>query len=314
MLQARSVNIRSGWRTMFAVFSAASKTPSERICSHAFDILNHIEKDHLGYLIKYGSFSDLSVCITDFCKAPYQRVSLQAIELLKSSIGSMLVAPECPLSRGENGSGESSVTNPPTDDPMVRFWFPILFSFYDIIMNGEDLEVRNIALDSLFNTLKIHGNSFRNDFWDTVCHKVLFPIFSVLKSPTDFSRFNSHEDMTVWLSTTMVQALKNLVDLYTHYFETLERTLNGLLELLRACICQENDTLARIGSSCLQKLIENNSSKLTPERWENITTIFTSLFQNTLATELFNDSLRHDQDNSIQNDQPPIDPSEFLFY
>ena len=44
--------------------------------------------------------------------------------------------------------------------------------------------------------------------------------------------------MSVWLSTTMRQALRNLVDLYTFYFETLERFLDGLLDLLCVCICQ----------------------------------------------------------------------------
>jgi brefeldin A-inhibited guanine nucleotide-exchange protein len=44
--------------------------------------------------------------------------------------------------------------------------------------------------------------------------------------------------MSVWLSTTMIQALRNLIDLYTFYFETLERTLDGLLDLLCVCICQ----------------------------------------------------------------------------
>lgn len=24
----------------------------------------------------------------------------------------------------------------------IKYWFPVLFGFYDIIMNGEDLEVR----------------------------------------------------------------------------------------------------------------------------------------------------------------------------
>lgn len=30
------------------------------------------------------------------------------------------------------------------DDAMIKFWFPTLFGFYDIIMNGEDLEVRRL--------------------------------------------------------------------------------------------------------------------------------------------------------------------------
>ena len=44
--------------------------------------------------------------------------------------------------------------------------------------------------------------------------------------------------MSVWLSSTMIQALRNLIDLYTFYFETLERFLDGLLDLLCVCICQ----------------------------------------------------------------------------
>lgn len=36
----------------------------------------------------------------------------------------------------------------------------------------------------------------------------------------------------------MIQALRNLIDLYTYYFEILERFLDGLLDLLCVCICQ----------------------------------------------------------------------------
>lgn len=32
------------------------------------------------------------------------------------------------------------------DDPMIKSWYPILFSFYDVIMNGEDLEVRRMCV------------------------------------------------------------------------------------------------------------------------------------------------------------------------
>lgn len=36
----------------------------------------------------------------------------------------------------------------------------------------------------------------------------------------------------------MIQALRDMIDLYTFYFETLERFLDGLLDLLCVCICQ----------------------------------------------------------------------------
>ncbi len=94
------------------------------------------------------------------------------------------------------------------------------------------------ALDCLFDTLKTHGSGFRLEFWDSICTRVLFPIFDVLKTGGEASRFASQEDMSVWLSTTMISALRNLISLYTYYFETLQEFLDGLLDLLCACICQ----------------------------------------------------------------------------
>ena len=118
------------------------------------------------------------------------------------------------------------------------------------------------ALDSLFSTLKKHGSSFPVEFWDTVCQELLFPIFAVLKSSQDLSRFSTQEDMSVWLSTTMIQALRDLIDLYTFYFDILERFLDGLLDLLCVCICQ--GTALCLGS----KRLDTNypSQRMTPSR------------------------------------------------
>lgn len=106
------------------------------------------------------------------------------------------------------------------------------------------------ALDSLFSTLKTYGGTFPVDFWDTVCQELLFPIFAVLKSSQDLSRFSTQEDMSVWLSTTMIQALRDLIDLYTFFFDTLERFLDGLLDLLCVCICQGMSCLTHIYITC----------------------------------------------------------------
>jgi brefeldin A-inhibited guanine nucleotide-exchange protein len=168
--------------------------------------------------------------------------------MLRGIIPVMLECSECSFTAESNSSS-------PMDDAMIKFWFPTLFSFYDIIMNGEDLEVRRLyiscllytlislthfrrALDSLFTTLKAYGSTYPVEFWDTVCQELLFPIFAVLKSSQDLSRFSTQEDMSVWLSTTMIQALRDLIDLYTYYFDILERFLDGLLDLLCVCICQ----------------------------------------------------------------------------
>lgn len=51
----------------------------------------------------------------------------------------MLDCSECSLSQTYLGAKPEPNG---IDDPMIRYWYPILFGFYDVIMNGEDLEVR----------------------------------------------------------------------------------------------------------------------------------------------------------------------------
>jgi brefeldin A-inhibited guanine nucleotide-exchange protein len=293
MIKSRIHNLRSGWRTLFGTLGAASRA-SERVASYAFELLRQLNSDHFDEILSAGAFADLTVCLTDFAKASHaQRLALQSVSMIRGIVPRMLSTPQCPIDL-DSDPGPAAIT-PLTDDPMVRFWFPILFAFYDIIMNGDDLEVRRVALDSLFEILKRYGTSFRLDFWDTVCQEVLFPIFAVLRSRSDVSRFSTQEDMSVWLSTTMIQALRNLIDLWTFYFKTLERLLPGLLDLLCACICQENDTLARIGTSCLQSLLENNVRKLSEERWTQVVDTFVQLYRTTTASQLFDPVLRSEQ-------------------
>lgn len=59
--------------------------------------------------------------------------------MLRNVIPVMLECPECALTAKYNGI---------EGDVMIRFWFPVLFGFYDIIMNGEDLEVRRLYVGS----------------------------------------------------------------------------------------------------------------------------------------------------------------------
>jgi brefeldin A-inhibited guanine nucleotide-exchange protein len=139
----------------------------------------------------------------------------------------------------------------------------------------------------LFDTLIDYGRDFPQDFWDTLWRQLLYPIFMVLKSKSEMSKVLNHEELSVWLSTTMIEALRHMIKLFTHFFSSLEYMLDRFLELLALCICQENDTLARIGSNCLQQLILENVNKFEPQHWHKIVNAFVELFKRTEATALF---------------------------
>lgn len=127
----------------------------------------------------------------------------------------------------------------------------------------------------------------------------------VLKSKSEMSKVLNHEDLSVWLSTTMIQALRNMITLFTHYFESLGYMLDRFLDLLALCICQENDTIARIGSNCLQQLILQNVNKFEPEHWIKIVGSFVELFERTTAYQLFSAATSSSESTYIQDDDGP---------
>lgn len=251
-----------------------------------FDIVRKIHREQLDVVIAQDSFGNMVSCFSELAKNQrFQKPSLHSVELLKSTIKRILKY----LPAQETVDGEIGI------EFYNKYWFPILFALHDIIMNGEDLEVRSRALNYMFDTLTEYGNSFTPEFWDTICKQLLFPTFVVLKSRSEMARFNTQDDMSVWLSTTMIQALRNMIALLSHYFETLGRMLQGFLDLLTTCINQENDTVSRIGSSCLQQLIEQNIDKFQPSHWKIIVDSIENLFELTTATELFGDYLETEE-------------------
>jgi brefeldin A-inhibited guanine nucleotide-exchange protein len=318
MIQARGDNIRSGWRTMFGVFTVAAREPHESIVNLAFENVNQVYKTKFGVVISQGAFTDLIVCLTEFSKnLKFQKKGLAALELLKSIIPTMLKTPECPLShKYASSTGAADANSNPAEarrrsqaNTSVEegFWFPVLFAFHDVLMTGEDLEVRSNALEYFFETLIKYGGDFPPEFWDTLWRQQLYPIFMVLRSRPELTNALNHEELSVWLSTTMIQALRNMITLFTHYFESLEYMLDRFLELLALCICQENDTISRIGSNCLQQLILKNVNKFTPQHWNKIVGAFCELFERTTAYQLFNATTI----NSTASLEPPPNGLDF---
>jgi brefeldin A-inhibited guanine nucleotide-exchange protein len=66
----------------------------------------------------------------------------------------------------------------------------------------------------------------------------------------------------------------------------------------------ENDTLARIGTSCLQQLLQNNAQKLSPQLWQRVIATFIWLFKTTTPYQLLDERLRAEVDESSENTSP----------
>ncbi|KAJ3412218.1 guanine nucleotide exchange protein for ADP-robosylation factor [Chytridiales sp. JEL 0842] len=322
MIQAKSKSMKSGWKAILGACCKAARDETEQIVLMSFEVLKNVFKNDFESVVANLCFPDFITCLVEFCKnRKFPKTSLQSIEILRQTIGRLfdmsktasglkilqntsaatektnnelivnsgLTARNSSADPSANAGTPTGIPSASMEEAHFRFYFPILFGLYEVVMTC-DLEVRTRGLTYLFDTLKIHGQGFSRDSWEVIAKGVLFPIFDDLRlSRQEHTKFANKEDMSVWLSTTLIQALRLLVDLFSVYLDSLLFSIDGLLDLLTVCMTQENETLARIGSTCLQQFIENNVDKMTEGLWDKICNMFGHLFRVTTPDGLFFD-------------------------
>lgn len=296
MILAKADHIKSGWKTIFGVLTAAAKERKDSLITKAYKMAFNINKEYHDEVIAQDSFSDLVTCFTEFAKnETFQKVGLLSLEVLSKLI--VQIAKYSIESNKHHTIGVNGKDLVDINENLTKLWFPVLFGFFDIIMTGEELEVRSRALTHFFDVLVKYGEHFETDFWDLVFHELLAPIFGVLSNPWELNydggsvhtngSLSERDRMSFWVSTTLIQAMNNMVILFTHYFDELTPMLGELLTLLTNCVCQENDTIARTGKTCFQDFLVRNASRFNEPQWVLITDAFTNLFELTKAKELF---------------------------
>ncbi|KAK4508835.1 uncharacterized protein ATC70_013458 [Mucor velutinosus] len=312
MIQARPHHLRSGWKTMLSVFATGACESSESIVHMTFDIVRSVTNERFGDIVANGTFPDYISCLVEFSKnQKFQKISLPALDMIKGTIPKMIeiANKSTPLEINDAHALTASTMQASGDDFLIKFWFAVLYGLKEVVMQSDDVEVRKRALVYLFETLKKHGSSFTPEFWTTVSRQIVFPLFDDLKSGGD-RRKMTPEDLSVWLSTTMIEALRNVVDLYTYYFDNMKDMMRHVLGLFSMCITQDNDTLAHIGCECLDQYIEANVEKFDNSCWDLVTETFIALFENTTANGLFDDTADLVEKVKSLNDQQQQSPSQ----
>lgn len=142
----------------------------------------------------------------------------------------------------------------------------------------------------MFEVLHQNGHQFNPTFWQVILSEIILPLFDTLggepgAAPQQQQSYS--EEITVWMSTTLVNTLKLFVELYSNFPLLTTIGINPLLDLLMKCILQENDTLAKLGSSCTVDYIEQNCAVFTEKDWDNICGRLVKLFEITRPNELF---------------------------
>ncbi|KAK9137313.1 hypothetical protein Sjap_007907 [Stephania japonica] len=216
MIKAKVGSIKSGWRSVFMIFTAAADDELESIVESAFENVEQVILEHFDQVVG-DCFMDCVNCLIGFANnKSSHRISLKAIALLRICedrlaepvvivvVRQALVLkelnacfPESMIAASKLYSNTICLTytkylglvpggalkpidvnadKDATFDMTEHYWFPMLAGLSDLTSDPR-AEVRNCALEVLFDLLNERGRKFSSAFWESIFHRVLFPIF-----------------------------------------------------------------------------------------------------------------------------------------
>ncbi|KAI0221253.1 guanine nucleotide exchange protein for ADP-robosylation factor [Massospora cicadina] len=273
LVRTSAPHLKSGWKAISQALGAADRDAA--LVTRAFEMAKDLGNDHFEWVAaNFDNFKAFLDCLAKFAKNPhFPKISLHAVEVYHFVTTRMV---DFAASRG-----------PPSEPSGSEFWVPVFEGQMEMVLEVKDLEVRTRAMDHMFAHLHRHGHGFAEPLWHHLLSQVLFPLFSTVGQPAKdkvagLSYPDAYPDeAAVWVSTTLVHALRKFVRLFTEFFDKVFQFLDGLLDLLSVCLCQEDPALCRVGADCLRALIEDNIDRMSEDDWQRIVSIVIRLFRAT---------------------------------
>lgn len=292
MVLSRVSNVKSGWKSVFKVFTTAAADERKNIVVLAFETMEKIVREYFSYITETEAttFTDCVRCLITFTNSKFTNdVSLNAIAFLRF----------CALKLADGGlvwnekGRSSSPSTPVTDDyapniqnfmevdENISYWVPLLTGLSKLTSDSR-LAIRKSSLEVLFNILKDHGHLFSQTFWIGVFSSVIYPIFNSLWGEKDLlskdkdehsslpSAYGPHSNGVSWDSETSAMAAQSLVDLFVSFFTVIRSQLSSVVSLLAGLIRSpaQGPTVAGIGA--LLRLADELGGRFSEDEWMEI--------------------------------------------
>ncbi|XP_073128744.1 brefeldin A-inhibited guanine nucleotide-exchange protein 5 [Henckelia pumila] len=279
MIKSKVGSIKSGWRSVFMIFTSAADDDMEPIVESAFENVEQVILEHFDQVVG-DCFMDCVNCLIGFANnKTSHRISLKAIALLRIC--------EDRLAEGliPGGALKPIDTNAEdTVDVTEHYWFPMLAGLSDLTSDSRP-EVRNCALEVLFDLLNERGSKFSSSFWENIFQRVLFPIFDNVRHAGKES-FESAGDG--WLRETSVHSLQLLCNLFNTFYKDVCFMLPPLLSLLLDCAKKTDQSVVSISLGALVHLIEVGGHQFSDHDWDTLLKSIRDASYTTQPLELLN--------------------------
>ncbi|KAL0732244.1 hypothetical protein Bca4012_008453 [Brassica carinata] len=283
MVLSRVNSVKSGWKSMFMIFTTAAHDAHKNIVFLSFEMVEKIIRDYFPHITETETttFTDCVNCLVAFTNSKFEKdISLQAISFLQycarklaeGDVGSSLRRNPPSSPQGGKGGNHDSGKFLESDEDLYS-WFPLLAGLSELSFDPR-AEIRKVALKVLFDTLRNHGDHFSLSLWERVFESVLFRIFDYVRHdvdpPGEDSADNGEVDQESWLYETCSLALQLVVDLFVNFYKTVNPLLKKVLMLFVSLIKRPHQSLAGAGITSLVRLIRDVGHQFSDEQWDEV--------------------------------------------
>ncbi|KAK7320830.1 hypothetical protein VNO77_30669 [Canavalia gladiata] len=288
MVLSRVSNVKSGWKSVFMVFTAAAADERKNIVLLAFETMEKIVREFFPYITETETttFTDCVRCLLTFTNSRFNSdVSFNAIAFLRFC-AVRLADDGLVCNKKSNVDGSSVVVandisdlNADTDiDDHVSFWNPLLSGLSKLTSDPRSA-IRRSSLEVLFNILKDHGHLFSRTFWNSIFCSVIFPVYNSVSGKREMnlqeghdspSSVSVHTEGSTWDSETYSVAAECLIDLFVTFFDMVRSQLPGVVSVLTGFIRSPVQGPASTGVAGLVRLTDDLGNRLSEEEWKEI--------------------------------------------
>ncbi|PVV04477.1 hypothetical protein BB560_001020 [Smittium megazygosporum] len=307
IIETKSSKLKSGWRSVLMVSQIAADDDEDKIAEMGFKLSKMSCESLMSMLVDSKrvqdhndneKFCELLNCLSAYAlNSNRLRISLQAIDQLFYTAQFIKI----PL---ENNSDTEN---------FMEFYLRSLFeNLHQIVLCSDDLEIRSHALERCYAVATLKAKEMTPELWKYFFENIAFALFAEVKDGTILSSKNSNADeVELWISTTLLKALRLMVGLFSFGFENeidLNVFIREFLVLLNSCICLDNETLSRIGAASMQDFVERGYKYFSTEIKSEITQLIASLLEQSRPELLFK------LGSKIQYDESTVGDSDELYF
>ncbi|XP_064973718.1 brefeldin A-inhibited guanine nucleotide-exchange protein 1-like [Musa acuminata AAA Group] len=280
MVLGRVNHVKSGWKSVFTVFTIAAADERKSIVLLAFGTMEKIVRDYFPYITETETttFTDCVKCLIAFTNSRFNSdASLNAIAFLrfcavKLAEGGLVCYDK--NSDGHLGNGDALDGNNLTEkDDHAFFWLPLLDGLSKLTSDPRPT-IRKGALEVFFDILKDHGHLFSSHLWINIFKSAISPIFNNPRhmlvgqvSPVHNSQYMEDDS---WKSETDTLAAKCLVDLFVKFFDVVRSQLANVVAIITSFLSSPYKQYANTGMAALLHLAASLGSKLSEAEWKDI--------------------------------------------